>query len=363
MIITLTGGMLSISSESKAGDQEWPFPYSPPRDEMAVTTAVQSLLSHRKPTEAILLARVVRVDGSPIGPDGQKKPGWRGILAEGGRFQTLQTLMGPEGPAFVDVDNQLDRYSQRGKGLGVPMPPATGMLGKYAYWLLVYDYSTQSVSGTSGSGTAPLTGLNDPFIYVVRRHAGWLSAPDRPRAREEMRSVLLDERQSLLSRAAALRGLYVTTVKQYMRYEGPEYAFYRRAMLDFMTQPSAPPRLKVWAVNLVRVEGRQEIAAGSDEERTIRTLIGLLKSASDQDLVIEAASSLGMIAGQSDCTPPYTAYYFPDIIAALEERMSRDERTQPGRSPAVAAVSTLKFNKRWQLEDIKGVPVVVRRLP
>lgn len=154
-------------------------------------------------------------------------------------------------------------------------------------------------------------------------------------------------------------------------YRKPGYPSFLRVLRQLLSQTNLPRKLQHHAMNLIRIDVRREVAAGSDEAFLLRYLLDLVEREQDGETLDRAADVLYFITGEREETGDgrSTMFYFPDILAALERREAFDKSHRPdGLSYVSRTLANLELaGRRWmpkvEPELKERLTVVVRRLP
>lgn len=369
-----------VSSVSAWGQQAIPRSGLPlqERMEQEQVQALQNLLTFLNADKSILLARVVQVDRQPPEVYRRLRNLYpmaaylnRAVPVLGGRLQAIETLSGSPGPAEIAVDNRdyLKRLSSRFEAsskrpLFLHMYPGQ-------FWIVVCDKNASGINRQVTSGTVALAGVDDPLLSLYRRHAAWMAQQNVGQALLEMRTMLLNPKENPLSRLAALYSLVNTMLRKNADFgKSPDYPFMRHALAELLAQPNVPRYLLVSAIRSIYIDPRREIVGGSEEAALLHYLLDLVEKGTDNALVDLAADKLQHIASQSDDQPPYTFYYIPEILEALERREREDRARRPVESEGLhpsgfrsSPVARSLSNLRFRLKLNEGHPIVVRGIP
>jgi hypothetical protein len=363
------------------------LPLPPPRTQLDLVRSLQTLIMASHTEKSVALARVIAVERgdvrqlvpNPEKADRQQREAAVRFLPTshietlGGRFQVLETLYGPPPPRWLQVDHR-EYFRRMAKLNGAwgsgPGEPATTVMQKGEYWLLVYNPQTRAVE-TGYSEATWLNGPDDPLLRFYRRYLDWRARARDPRLLEEVRTVLLNPTEPEPLRHAALSMMAdLVDWDCYGFYRKPDYPYFLRVLRQLFAQTNLPRELQHRAMDLIRIDVRREVAAGSDEAFLLRYLLGIVGREQDGTTLDRAADVLYFITGETETIEGrMTHFYFPDIIAALEKREAFDRSHRPdGLSYVSRTLGNLELAGRRWMPKVEPGPnaapaVVVRRLP
>ena len=316
---------------------------------------------------SVFLARVTRVDKSDESVYGRYRRDYPGVdptylfSVKGGRLELVERLYGADSPPFVEVDNSNVMTGEAAR--------KTRFKGHRLTWLqvgrtFIVGFDRSADPDHALVWAAWIRGPEDRTLAMFRRHTGWLKMPDRETALSQIGAMLTNRTEPSESRIAAYYALNAwVSAGQYGTSDGPYYPRKQSLLVQLLAQTDLPPALKARAVASATIDHLHEPAAGSDAVKLARQLIACVSGETDKEVLDAAAASLSRNArrSESDIETGITAYHFPDLIAAIEQREMLD-RSGGGESRLSSILADLKKAIASDLNN-PTIKVVVRHLP
>ena len=275
----------------------------------------------------------------------------------GGAWDIVHFLSGDSIQNRIETDLRARNEDPRAMS-HEPSPQLRGLrVGQL--WLIVYE-SARPPGYRVNYLSVPLTGPDDPILKAIRDHQRWMMAPASAGNAGAARHRALDISESFTSRYGALLSL------QLMRRARPNSAAHSaslRAAGDLLLQPDCPTVLVCTALEAVKFDARKGIAEKSDAALVVRALAHALKSSHDSDVLSRVSDVLAGVATQHDNAPPYTVYYYPEIVRLLESRAEGDRQHGMETSWVEPSLMNLDLAHRRNRSQFQETPVVVLRLP
>jgi hypothetical protein len=311
--------------------------------------------SYEKTT--VLLAQVLRMEKSQVRDEEH--------LARKVHFRVVEVLSGKYAPAWLNIDNEpmLER-NRRSSVSKIPVPTSRAAVGQY--WVVIYRSEAGPNDYQIFIGTRPVSGPDDLLVALFRRHVAWINRRDVPDALQEMRTVLLDPRETFQSRLAVFCSLgKVVRGKHLDIWRSPYHPFYLQTLVDLLKQKSLPAVLEQSAMLAVSVDPLREIESGSREAFLVRYLMDRLKKETDDMVADMIGDHLGHLAWRMvEVNGKWTIFHYPEIIQALQRRIQADCAKSPsGRSFVSRTIYNLELQGYGDPDRLKDREIVDRRLP
>jgi hypothetical protein len=342
-----------------------PVPSALPLSDEKLVSCVGFLMDHTTTDQySIALVQVLETDTLPGYPSKPKPEKEEDIpVVKGARLAVIKTLHGPPVPAQLDLVN--------------PLPPVVrGPFGKLEvlltrrmrqgeYWLLPFEIATGKFDLDAFSGKTRLRGLDDPAISLFERHLRWNNSKDVTATFDEVKQTLLDPKEPLYSRSLAQFAMLNLPDDGLRRRDlkSPLYAAAQRVAVELLKQSNTPEELRTRAISSIEIDPTTPIARGSDDEFKLRYLLRMLFD-DDPQTAARAGERLYFMnikSGMENGKP--VAYFYPDIIEALQMRDEKDRAEGP-RGIGTGILNNLILAHRRSPADVpSNMTVVTRRLP
>lgn len=314
---------------------------------------------------SILLVQVTKTEPGPE-PGIQRKPVTESDIPKvrSARLAVVERLAGPSVPEELTLVNPVEHepvgmMSNGDFTLTRRMRPGE-------YWLLLYDPAAGRFYLDASQGTTRLSGLSDLALALLRRHRRLVTASDQMAAFRDIRQIVLNAKESPLSRRAAFLSVWSLNDRDSRWWDNPRSPFYaatQSLIVEMVKQPNLPRELGARALDAMQLNPDKPLAPGSDDVFKLRFLLRMLFD-EDAQTAAKAGERLYYMSTKSGAENGRpVVYYYPDIIAALEARDAQDQRQGRPRI-GQGVLNNLELAHRRNMPEIqKDHTVVVRRLP